>query len=69
MSARISSFLLLTFWLGISACQAPDEPAPATGPSIIVFLLDAASSLEEELLRGLEGLPPAESPGSQRSGY
>ena len=24
---------------------------------------------EEELLRGLEGLPPAESPGSQRSGY
>jgi DNA-directed RNA polymerase subunit omega len=24
---------------------------------------------EEELLRGLEGLPPAESPGSQRNGY
>jgi DNA-directed RNA polymerase subunit omega len=24
---------------------------------------------EEDLLRGLEGLPPAESPGSQRSGY
>ena len=24
---------------------------------------------EEELLRGLDGLPPAESPGSQRSGY
>jgi DNA-directed RNA polymerase subunit omega len=24
---------------------------------------------EEALLRGLEGLPPAESPGSQRSGY
>ncbi len=24
---------------------------------------------EEELLRGLEGLPPAESPGSQRSGF
>ena len=24
---------------------------------------------EEELLMGLEGLPPAESPGSQRSGY
>jgi len=24
---------------------------------------------EDDLLRGLEGLPPAESPGSQRSGY
>ncbi len=24
---------------------------------------------EEDLLRGLEGLPPAESPGSQRSGF
>jgi DNA-directed RNA polymerase subunit omega len=24
---------------------------------------------EEELLRGLEGMPPAESPGSQRNGY
>jgi len=24
---------------------------------------------EEDLLRGLDGLPPAESPGSQRSGY
>ena len=24
---------------------------------------------EEELLRGLEGLPPAESPGSQRNGF
>lgn len=24
---------------------------------------------EDELLRGLEGLPPAESPGSQRNGY
>jgi DNA-directed RNA polymerase subunit omega len=24
---------------------------------------------EEDLLRGLEGLPPAESPGSQRNGY
>ena len=24
---------------------------------------------EEELLRGLDGLPPAESPGSQRNGF
>ena len=24
---------------------------------------------EEDLMRGLEGLPPAESPGSQRYGY
>ena len=24
---------------------------------------------EEELLRGLEGMPPAQSPGSQRNGY
>jgi DNA-directed RNA polymerase subunit omega len=24
---------------------------------------------EEEMLRGLEGMPPAESPGSQRNGY
>ena len=24
---------------------------------------------EEDLLRGLEGMPPAESPGSQRNGY
>jgi hypothetical protein len=24
---------------------------------------------EEDMLRGLEGMPPAESPGSQRNGY
>lgn len=30
---------------------------------------DLERMTEEELLRGLEGLPPAESPGSQRSGY
>ncbi len=30
---------------------------------------DAEPMTEEELLRGLEGLPPAESPGSQRNGY
>ena len=31
--------------------------------------VDAERMTEEELLRGLEGLPPAESPGSQRNGY
>jgi len=30
---------------------------------------EAERMSEEELLRGLEGLPPAESPGSQRSGF
>jgi DNA-directed RNA polymerase subunit omega len=31
--------------------------------------MDYDRMTEEDLLRGLEGLPPAESPGSQRSGY
>ena len=31
--------------------------------------VDFERMTEEELLRGLEGLPPAESPGSQRNGY
>jgi DNA-directed RNA polymerase subunit omega len=31
--------------------------------------LDMEQMTEEELLRGLEGMPPAESPGSQRNGY
>ena len=30
---------------------------------------DFEQMTEEELLRGLEGMPPAESPGSQRNGY
>jgi len=41
-----------------SASPAREEDAAATD-----------RMTEEELLRGLEGLPPAESPGSQRSGY
>jgi DNA-directed RNA polymerase subunit omega len=44
-----------------SEAQAPataDEDAP-----------EMDRMTEEDLLRGLEGLPPAESPGSQRSGY
>jgi DNA-directed RNA polymerase subunit omega len=31
--------------------------------------VDMDRMTEEELLRGLEGMPPAESPGSQRNGY
>ena len=31
--------------------------------------VDMERMTEEELLRGLEGMPPAESPGSQRNGY
>jgi DNA-directed RNA polymerase subunit omega len=32
-------------------------------------LIDMEQMTEEEMLRGLEGMPPAESPGSQRNGY
>ncbi len=38
--------------------------APATDESS-----EMEQMTEEELLRGLEGMPPAESPGSQRNGY
>ncbi|WP_342641900.1 DNA-directed RNA polymerase subunit omega [Rhodoligotrophos ferricapiens] len=57
-----------------------DEPEPETVPQIALpanptkfsdsddddVVFDRMS--EEDLLRGLEGLPPAESPGSSRSG-
>jgi DNA-directed RNA polymerase subunit omega len=60
-----------------------DEPEPTEVPLIqqsgdMVMVADEAAAAdqpdfermtEEELLRGLEGLPPAESPGSQRNGY
>lgn len=60
-----------------------DEPEPTEVPLIsqsgdMVMVEEALSGedqtefeqmTEEELLRGLEGLPPAESPGSQRNGY
>lgn len=61
-----------------------DEPEPTEMPLIqqsgdMVMLNDNAQAggdqpdfermTEEELLRGLEGMPPAESPGSQRNGY
>ena len=59
-----------------------DEPEPTEVPLIqqsgdMVMVNDSESAdqpemeqmTEEELLRGLEGMPPAESPGSQRNGY
>ncbi len=60
-----------------------DEPEPTEVPLIsqsgdMVMVEETLSGedqpefeqmTEEELLRGLEGLPPAESPGSQRNGY
>jgi DNA-directed RNA polymerase subunit omega len=57
-----------------------DEPEESETPLLSAAEMQAAESpgeaqdeydrmTEEDLLRGLEGLPPAESPGSQRSGY
>jgi len=59
-----------------------DEPETSEVPLIqqsgdMVMVNDQAAAdqpemeqmTEEELLRGLEGMPPAESPGSQRNGY
>jgi DNA-directed RNA polymerase subunit omega len=58
-----------------------DEPEETEVPLIaqsgdMTMVADAAEEnveleqmTEEELLRGLEGMPPAESPGSQRNGY
>jgi DNA-directed RNA polymerase subunit omega len=58
-----------------------DEPEPTEVPLIaqsgdMTIVNDSADDqvdmermTEEELLRGLEGMPPAESPGSQRNGY
>ena len=58
-----------------------DEPEEGEVPLIAqsgdMTMVDDSSDLdqpmeqmtEEELLRGLEGMPPAESPGSQRNGY
>jgi DNA-directed RNA polymerase subunit omega len=46
--------------------QASDQAATAAEPDN----QDGYGRMsEDDLLRGLEGLPPAESPGSQRSGY
>jgi DNA-directed RNA polymerase subunit omega len=58
-----------------------DEPEPTEMPLIaqsgdmvmvpasVEDSADMEPMTEEELLRGLEGMPPAESPGSQRNGY
>jgi DNA-directed RNA polymerase subunit omega len=57
-----------------------DEPEVSEAPLMIAAgetpsqssdedTADMERMTEEDLLRGLEGLPPAESPGSQRSGY
>ena len=59
-----------------------DEPEATEGPLIqqsgdMTIVNDATDEdspemermTEEDLLRGLEGMPPAESPGSQRNGY
>jgi DNA-directed RNA polymerase subunit omega len=60
-----------------------DEPEPTevpliaqSGDMVMVNDQDGADDqvdfermTEEELLRGLEGMPPAESPGSQRNGF
>jgi DNA-directed RNA polymerase subunit omega len=54
-----------------------DEPEQTEMPLIAqsgdMSVVDAPEEFEqmteEELLRGLEGMPPAESPGSQRNGY
>jgi len=46
------------------AASQPQEAAPEASMED-----DGERMSEEELLRGLEGLPPAESPGSQRSGF
>jgi DNA-directed RNA polymerase subunit omega len=43
--------------------------APAAAPAAAEDAAEMDRMTEEDLLRGLEGLPPAESPGSQRSGY
>ena len=48
-------------WLGHSSSGFG---APAADESA-----EMEQMTEEELLRGLEGMPPAESPGSQRNGY
>jgi DNA-directed RNA polymerase subunit omega len=42
---------------------------PAAAPAQEEDVAETDRMTEEDLLRGLEGLPPAESPGSQRSGY
>ena len=57
--------------------EAEDMDTPLIGHSSGMVMANESMTIEvpmeqmteEELLRGLEGLPPAESPGSQRNGY
>ena len=60
----------------VYAMKAHGHQKRASGAPFFSHPLEVAAILaemdrmtEEDLLRGLEGLPPAESPGSQRSGY
>jgi DNA-directed RNA polymerase subunit omega len=55
--------------------EPEDTEVPLIAQSGDMTMVEAADEpameqmTEEELLRGLEGMPPAESPGSQRNGY
>jgi DNA-directed RNA polymerase subunit omega len=57
--------------------EAEETEVPLIAQSGDMVMVDDSSVVsneleqmtEEELLRGLEGMPPAESPGSQRNGY
>ena len=53
--------------------EAEETEMPLIAQSGDMSMADDSAQLEqmteEELLRGLEGLPPAESPGSQRNGF
>ena len=56
--------------------EAEETDTPLISQSGDMSMVDDSAQLgqmeqmtEEELLRGLEGLPPAESPGSQRNGF
>ena len=53
--------------------EAEETEMPLIAQSGDMSMVDDSAQLEqmteEELLRGLEGLPPAESPGSQRNGF
>ena len=56
--------------------EAEETDTPLISQSGDMRMVDDSADLgqmeqmtEEELLRGLEGLPPAESPGSQRNGF
>ena len=56
--------------------EAEETDTPLISQSGDMRMVDDSAELdkmeqmtEEELLRGLDGLPPAESPGSQRNGF